>query len=146
MLNLAQAESICFLSTVTGRRSRHRSRTPGREAAASRQALAGKSVERQDPSALRQARDGKSGNDSFLPVVFSEAEAKPNRWIDRAPIEVAIRQAAIDLGEHQPGVSIKLLRKLPIDDERNGVERPVAVCERAALAAQLTGAPKAGWS
>jgi hypothetical protein len=50
-----------FLSAVTGWRSRHRSRTPRREAAACRQALAGKSVERQVPSALRQARDGKVG-------------------------------------------------------------------------------------
>ena len=59
--------------------------------------LAGKSVERQDPSALRQARDGKSGNDLSVPVVFSEAEAKANRGIDRVAMEEAVRQAAIDL-------------------------------------------------
>src|SRR5258708_35046767 len=66
---------------------------------------------------------------------FSEAEAKPNRRIDRAPIEEAVRQATIDLREHQPGVSIELLRKLPIDDERNSVERPMAVCERRGIGA-----------
>src|SRR5258708_25402929 len=61
---------------------------------------------------------------------FSEAEAKPNRRIDRAAIEKAARQAAIDLREHDSGVGIKFLRKLPIDDKGKGVERPVAVWER----------------
>ena len=81
-----------------------------------------------------------------LLIDFSEAEAKPDRGIDRAPIEETVRQATIDLREHKPGVGIKLLRKLPIDDEGNGVERPVAVCERRGVGAQLTGAPKVGWS
>src|ERR1700757_5040705 len=54
------------------------------------------------------------------PPTHSEAEAKPDRRIDRAPIEEAIRQATIHLREHDPGIGIKLLRKLPIDDERNG--------------------------
>jgi hypothetical protein len=61
-----------------------------------------------------------------VPVFFSEAEAKPNRGIVGAAIEVAVRQSAIDLREHDPGVGIELLGKLPIDDERNGVERSVA--------------------
>src|SRR6266478_1793190 len=76
--------------------------------------------------AVARRRDGKSGNGSSPPVGFSEAEAKPNRGIDRVAMEEAVRQAAIDLREHEPGVGIKLLRKLPIDGERNGVERPVA--------------------
>jgi hypothetical protein len=71
-------------------------------------------------------------------LFFSEAEAQPNRWIDRAPIEVAVRQAAIDLGEHQPCVSIELLRKLPIDDERKGVDVPWQFANAAALAAGCT--------
>src|ERR1700704_928073 len=75
-------------------------------------------------------RDGPSVNGSSPPAGFSEAEAKPHRRIDRAPIEEAVCQAAIDLREHDPGVGIELLRKLPIDHERNGVERPMAVCER----------------
>src|ERR1700738_1153424 len=105
---------------------------------------AGKSVEkRQDPSALRQARDGKSGNDLSVPVAFSEAEAKANRGIDRVAMEEAVRQAAIDLREHEPGVGIKLLRKLPIDGERNGVERPMAVCERRGVGA-VDGCTKGG--
>jgi hypothetical protein len=75
-----------------------------------------------------------------VPVVFfSEAEAKPNRWIDRAPVEVAVRQAAIDLGEHQPGVSIKLLRKLPIDGQGKGVERSGAICERRSVGGAIDG-------
>jgi hypothetical protein len=64
-----------------------------------------------------------------LPVAFSEAEAKPNRGIDHAAIEETVRQAAIVLREHDSGVGIKFLRKLPIGDK-----------------AQLTGTPKAGWS
>jgi hypothetical protein len=32
-----------------------------------------------------------------LQIDFSKTEAKPNRGIDRAPIEEAVRQAAIDL-------------------------------------------------
>ena len=68
-------------------------------------------------------------------LFFSEAEAKPNRRIDRAPIEKAIRQATIVLREHQPGVGIELPCKLPIDDERNGVECPMAVCERRGVGA-----------
>jgi hypothetical protein len=46
------------------------------------------------------------------PVDFSEAEAKPNRGINRLAMEVAVRQATIDLREHESGVGIKLLRKL----------------------------------
>ena len=68
-------------------------------------------------------------------LIFSEAEAKPNRGIDRAATEVAVRQSAIDLREHDPGVGIKFLRKLPIGDKGNGVERPVAVCERRGVGA-----------
>jgi hypothetical protein len=75
------------------------------------------------------------------PLFFSEAEAKPNRGIDRVATEVAVRQSAIDLREHDPGVGIELLGKLPIGDERNGVERPMAVCERAELV-QLTKCAK----
>jgi hypothetical protein len=52
---------------------------------------------RHDPSALRQPRDGKSGNGSSSPVGFSEPEAKANRGIDRVAMEEAVRQAAIDL-------------------------------------------------
>ena len=52
---------------------------------------------RQDQSALRQPRDGKSGNGSSPPVGFSEPEAKANRGIDRVAMEEAVRQAAIDL-------------------------------------------------
>jgi hypothetical protein len=51
----------------------------------------------------------------------SEAEAKPNRGIDVAAIEEAVHQAAIELREHDSGVGIEFLRKLPIGDERNGV-------------------------
>jgi hypothetical protein len=60
------------------------------------------------------------------PIDFSEAEAEPNRGIDRAAIEVAVRQTAIDLREHKSCVGIKFLGKLPIGDEGNSVERPVA--------------------
>ena len=56
-------------------------------------------------------------NNSSPPAGFSEAEAKPNRGIDRTPIEEAVRQAAIVLREHYSGIGIKLLRKLPIDGE-----------------------------
>jgi hypothetical protein len=59
--------------------------------------LAGKSAERQDPSALREARDGEWGNNLSVPEAFSETEAKTNRGIDRVAIEEAVRQAAIDL-------------------------------------------------
>jgi hypothetical protein len=55
----------------------------------------------------------------------------------------AVRQAAIDLREHQSGVGIKLLRKLPIDDERNGVERPMAFWERRGVGA-IDGCTKGG--
>src|SRR5258708_21525592 len=57
---------------------------------------------------------------------FSEAEAKPNRRIDRAPIEEAVRHATIDLRQHQSVVSVELIRKLPIDNRRTGVEPPTA--------------------
>jgi hypothetical protein len=77
-------------------------------------------------------------------LFFSEAEAKPNRGVDRAPIEEAVRQAAIDLREHDSGVGIKFLRKLPIDDERNGVERPVAICGRRGVGGAIDGCPKGG--
>src|ERR1700722_9249105 len=70
-----------------------------------------------------------------VPVVFSEAEAKPNRRIDRAAIEEAVHQAAIELREHDSGVGIEFLRKLPIGDEGNGVECSVAVCERRGVGA-----------
>src|ERR1700738_5160872 len=82
------------------------------------------------PRALARLRSRALGNDLSAPVIFSEAEAKANRGIDGVAVEEAVRQAAIDLREHQPGVGIKLLRELPIGDERNGVERPMAVCER----------------
>ena len=80
-----------------------------------------------------------------LPHVIdvSEAEAKPNRGIDRVAIKVAVRQAAIDLREHKSGVGIKFLRKLPIGDKGNGVERPVAVCERRGVSA-VDGCTKGG--
>jgi hypothetical protein len=84
---------------------------------------------RQNPS-LRQPRDGKSGNDVSVPSGFSEAEARPNRRSDRVATAVAVRQATIHLREHQSGIGIKLLRKLPINDERNRVHRPMAGCER----------------
>jgi len=70
-----------------------------------------------------------------VPEAFSETEAKPNRRIDRAPIEEAVHQAAIELREHDSGVGIEFLRKLPIGDEGNGVERPVAVCKRRGVGA-----------
>src|ERR1700726_2049769 len=79
-----------------------------------------------------------------MPVVFSEAEAKANRGIDRVATEVAVRQSAIDLREHDSGVGIKLLGKLPIGDERNGVERPWAVCERCGVGAVDAGAKGGG--
>jgi hypothetical protein len=47
----------------------------------------------------------------------SESEAKPDRGIDSVAIEVAVSQSIIDLREHEPGVSIELRRKPPIDGE-----------------------------
>src|SRR5258708_5065535 len=75
---------------------------------------------------------------------FSEAEAKPNRGIDRAAIEETVREAAIDLREHDSGVGIEFLRKLPIGDKGNGVERPVAICERRGVSAAVDGCTKSG--
>ena len=72
----------------------------------------------------------KPSRSSSAPLDFSEAEAKPNRGIDHAAVEVAVRQAAIDLREHDPGIGIKFLRKLPIHDKGNGVERSMAGCRR----------------
>jgi hypothetical protein len=94
---------------------------------ASRQALAGISVEKTKSFRASTAGDGRSGKGSSSPAGFSEAEAKANRGIDRVATEVAVRQSAIDLREHDPGVGIELLGELPIGDERNGVERPMAV-------------------
>src|SRR5258708_6085106 len=85
-----------------------------------------------------------SGNDLSVPAAFSEAEAKPNRGSDRIAMEEAVRQAAIDLREHDPGVGIELLRKLPIGGERNGVERPMAVCERRGVGGAIDGGTKGG--
>src|ERR1700733_1682312 len=59
-----------------------------------------------------------------------EPEAKADRGIDGVVIEVAVGEAAIDLRVHEAGVGIEFLRKLPIDGEGNGVERPVAGCRR----------------
>src|SRR5271155_5333307 len=69
------------------------------------------------------------------PGDISKAEAKTNRGIDRAAIEETVRQAAIVLREHDSGIGIEFLRKLPIGDKGNGVERPVAVCERRGISA-----------
>src|SRR5229473_2510285 len=62
---------------------------------------------------------------------------------DRAAIEETVRQAAIVLREHDSGVGIKFLRKPPIGDKGNGVERPVAVCERRGISA-VDGCAKGG--
>jgi hypothetical protein len=48
---------------------------------------------------------------------YSESEAKPDRGIDCVAIEVAVSQSIVDLREHEPGVSIELRRKPPIDGE-----------------------------
>ena len=84
-------------------------------------------IRRLTPQCKSPSGDGNSENGSSPPAAFSEAEPKPNRRIDRTPIEEAVRQATIDLREHDPGVGIELLRKLPIGDERNGVLGPMAV-------------------
>src|ERR1700760_3211513 len=44
-------------------------------------------------------------------------------------MDEAVRQATIHPREHQSGIGVKLLRKLPINDETNRVHRPMAVCE-----------------
>ena len=41
-----------------------------------------------------------------------EAEAESHGWIDIVAIEVAVPQSAVDLGVHEPSVSIKLRRRL----------------------------------
>ena len=46
-----------------------------------------------------------------------KSENKPDCGIDCVAIEVAISQSIIDLREHEPGVSLKLRRKSPIDGE-----------------------------
>src|SRR5437868_2387471 len=70
-------------------------------------------------SPFRWSSDWSCRSPSGPLIDFSETEAKANRGIDRVAMKEAVRQAAIDLREHQSGVGIKLLRKLPIDDERN---------------------------
>src|SRR5260370_42328234 len=80
---------------------------------------------------------------SAWPLGFSEAEAKPNRGVDRVAVEVAVRQATIDLREHESGIGIKFLRKLPIDGEGKGAERPMAVRERRGVGA-VDGCAKGG--
>src|SRR5258708_37506641 len=57
-------------------------------------------------------------------------------------MQEAVRQAAIDLREHEPRVGIKFLGKLPIGDEGNCVERAVAVWERRGISA-VDGCTKA---
>jgi hypothetical protein len=78
----------------------------------------------------RSLRSSGTGHSSVRPdrrkevsVPYSKSEAKPDCRIDCVAIEVAVRQSIIDLREHEPGVSIKLLSKLPIDNERNGNPR-----------------------
>jgi hypothetical protein len=46
-----------------------------------------------------------------------KSEYKPDCRIDCVAIEVAVSQSIIDLREHEPGVSLKLRRKPPIDGE-----------------------------
>ena len=78
-----------------------------------------------------------------MPLVFSEAEAEANRGSDRVAMDEAVRQATIHPREHQSGVGVKLLRKLPINDERNRVHRPMAVCKRRGVGA-VDGGTKEG--
>jgi len=60
------------------------------------------------------------------------------------PQQPAVRQAAADLREHDSGVGIKFLRKPPIGDKGNGVERPVAICERRGVGGAIDGCTKGG--
>jgi hypothetical protein len=46
---------------------------------------------------------------------FLEAKANSHHWIDIVAIEEAVPQSALDLLVHDSRISIKLLRKLPID-------------------------------
>jgi hypothetical protein len=54
---------------------------------------------------------------------ISEAQAQPGRGIDIVALEIAVRQSAIHLREHEADVGVPLRRKLPIDNGRNRVER-----------------------
>ena len=48
-------------------------------------------------------------------TLYLKSEDKPDCGIDCVAIEVAISQSTINLREHEPGVSLKLRRKSPID-------------------------------
>src|SRR5436305_8908135 len=59
---------------------------------------------------------------------FSEAEAQSDRGIDVVALEKAISQCTIHFREHQTGVEIPLRCKPPINNARDRVERPGALC------------------
>ena len=50
-------------------------------------------------------------------TLYLKSEDKPDCRIDCVAIEVAVSQSIIDLREHEPGVSLELRRKPPIDGE-----------------------------
>ena len=75
----------------------------------------------------------------LVPRRFLEAEAQTYRGIEVVAREVAVRQTAIYLREHEPDICIELLGKLPIESSRYRVERTGALRVCAEIGAARAG-------
>ena len=67
----------------------------------------------------------------------SETEAEPGRRINVVTLEIAVRQSAIHLREHETNVNIPPSCEPPVDSSRHGVERSGALRVSAARAADV---------